>query len=335
MKIPHSTRALLAFTLSTTTCIAAIVFNATKAAASEKPEFHWIDNTKNSTADLKYGDVPVLRYMYAFDRSTKESTHDTFKVFHHVFGPGSDKIITKGPGGLYTHHRGLFVGWNKTSFENQTLDFWHCRKGEHLRHARFIEMKGDTEHGTMTSEIHWVDRQGRPVIVETRTVAARKHGETGGWQIDWNTVLVSKRGEIKLDGDRQHAGFQFRAAQAVAEAKNARYIRPNGFPEQPEAFQVSDGKEPNKHVDLGWLAMTFEIDGTRFNVEYFEDPAVPHPSRYSERPYGRFGAFFKTKFDTDSPLKMRYRLIISRGKTQQRQAIRKRYDTFLLELKAQ
>lgn len=314
--------------------IAGAGFTTTTAVGGDKAKFHWTNNKDYATADLKFGDAPVLRYMYAFDRSTKESTHDTFKVYHHVFGPGTDKIITKGPGGLYTHHRGLFVGWNKTSFEDQTLDFWHCKNGEHLRHAKFLEMKGDAKHGTMTSEIHWVDREGKPVVVETRTVSARQHAETGGWQIDWSTQLVSQRGEIKLDGDRQHAGFQFRAAQAVAEAKNARYVRPTGFPEQPDAYQVSDGKDPNKHVDLGWLAMTFEIDETRFNVEYFEDPSVPHPSRYSERPYGRFGAFFKTKFDAENPLEMRYRLIITAGKTSKRSAIQKRYATFLSELKS-
>ena len=144
-----------------------------------------------------------------------------------------------------------------------------------------------------------------------------------------------KRGEIVLDGDRQHAGFQYRAAQDVAESNNATYVRPAGFPQQPAPFQVSDKTDPNGHTNLGWFAMSYEIDGKRYNVEYLEDPSVPEPSRYSERPYGRFGAFFDTKFDESKPLEMKYRVIVSEGKTPTQAEVQKHYDEFVSTLKKQ
>ncbi|HUG91568.1 MAG TPA: DUF6807 family protein [Planctomycetaceae bacterium] len=298
--------------------------------------FHWKDDEQRGVADLFYGDQPVLRYMYAYDDSTAERREETYKPYHHVFGPGSGQIITKGPGGLYPHHRGLYVAWNKTQADGKSFDFWHCTNGVHQRHVEFVEMTGDAKSGAMTARIHWNDAADQPVVAETRTVAvSRPEGlDRPAWQIDWRTKLESRRGEITLDGDRQHAGFQFRAAQVVAEEKSARYIRPAGFPEQPQAFEVNDRTDADGHVNLGWLAMTCPLAGRQYTIEYFEDPALPRPSRYSERPYGRFGAFFKTTLAPEEPLEMRYRLVVSTGEPPSRRAIQRRYERFAAEVGA-
>lgn len=298
-----------------------------------EPTFDWTDDADAGTCDLVFGDLPVLRYVYSVDESSEEAAFDTAKVFHHVFGPGSETIVTKGPGGQYSHHRGLYVGWNKTSFDGKTQDFWHCRKGEVQRHVEFVEREADSNGATMTAQIHWIDNEGAPVIEEQRTVSVSRFETDAapgfGWQIDWSTEIHSLRGEITLDGDRQHAGFQFRAAQYVAETNNARYIRPEGFPQQPEAYQVDDRTAPDEHVDLGWLAMTFEVGDERFTAEYFEARGMPTPSRYSERPYGRFGAFFKTTLTEDEPLTMTYRVNVTAGDPPLPEAIQARYEAFV------
>lgn len=308
-----------------------LISSASFAADPSAATFSWHDDPQAGTADLKYGDQPVVRYMYAYDTSTEQRAHETFKVFHHVFGPGSDDIITKGPHGKYTHHRGIFFGFNKTQFEGQELDFWHCRQGEHQRHVRFEKLSADDEQARMIAEIHWIDRAGKPVIVESRDMNFRPlTGDLAGrgFQIDFDSTLVSKRGDITLTGDRQHAGFQIRAAQEIAETDGARYVRPAGFPEQPEAYQANDKTEPNKHIDLGWFAMTYELGGRRYTFEYFEDPDMPKPSRYSERPYGRFGAFFTAQVTEAQPLHVRYRVNVITGETPTRDEIQARYDQF-------
>ena len=325
----------IALKLLTLVCVAAAscVLNSLTAEAADKTGFHWVNDDKAGTADLFVGEQPVLRYMFAYDSSTPENLALTYKVYHHVYGPGTKSIITKGPGGQYTHHRGLYVGWNKTSFEGTTLDFWHCTKGAHLKHVKLLDQSGSAEQGGMTSEIHWNDATGKPVIIETRTVAVRKDATTGGWQIDWSSKLASQRGEIGLDGDRQHAGFQFRADSPVADQKNARYIRPAKSPQKPEAIEVGDAGMPPSHIDLNWFAMTFELDSKRFTAEYFDNPNLPKPSLFSERPYGRFGTFFKTKITAEKPLELKYRVVVSAGDAPAVDAIQKRYEQFLSELK--
>jgi hypothetical protein len=299
------------------------------ALSTQAAEFHWKNDSPAGADTLMYGDKPVIRYMRAYDPSTKERREETYKVFHHVFAPQSGGLITKGAGGKFPHHRGLYVGWNKTQFEDQNLDFWHCRKGEHFEHREVLKQSADHKSGSMTAAIKWIDRESKEVIVEQRTVTVTRIKASNGpaWQIDWSTILESRRGDIKLRGDRQHAGFQFRAAQSVADANGARYIRPAKQPQQPEAFQVNDRTDPDKHVDLGWLAMTCEIDDNRHTIEYFERGA-PNPSRYSERPYGRFGAFFEADLTESNPIKMTYRVIVSEGPAPTGSEIQKRYNAF-------
>jgi len=312
---------------------------AAAGAADFAGGFEWVDRAGEGTADLMYDGKPVLRYMYAFDRSTPQRTTETFKVFHHLFGPGTEDLITNGAGaGLYPHHRALFVGWRRTRFEGGEIDSWHCIKGAHQRHVRFVEKGGDAHSGFMTAEIAWNDGKDQPVIDEVRTVRVTNVGKPGGlpaWQIDWSTRLESRRGKIVLEGDRQHAGFQFRAAQSVAESKSATFIRPKGFPQQPQAFEVDDKKDPDKFTNLGWEAMSYSINGKPYTVTYFEDPSLPKPSRYSERPYGRFGAYFKTTLTPETPLTMHYRLIVTAGAPPDRDAIQAEYDRFAAEVSRQ
>ena len=313
-----------------------LLLNIASGAIAEESKFAWVDRAEG-VSDLVLGDAPVLRYMHAFDNSSKESTHETYKVFHHVFGPESGKIITKGAGGKYTHHRGLYVGWNKTQTTDGEFDFWHCRNGAHLKHVRTVERTGGPGRGRMVSEIHWNDPDGQPVIVETRTVEVRALNVANGraWQIDWSTQLQSKRGAIQLRGDRQHAGFQFRAAQPVADAESARFIRPAGFPEQPEAFQVGDKGDPPAHINLKWFAMHYPLEDSEYTIEYFEAPGQPAPSLFSERPYGRFGAFYKAELDGDQPLVMTYRVVVSEGDAPSREKIDARHQSFAASLKAE
>lgn len=310
-----------------------------QAAQAADVGFAWRVDEKAGTADLVWGDQPVVRYMFAYDPTSLESSLETYKVFHHVFGPGTKTLITKGAGGFYPHHRGLYIGWNKTSYDGGSADFWHCGVNlkavgpyDRQRHKKIVSQIADAKHGAMTTEIHWIDRSDRLIVVETRTIDVSKFATDAapgyGWQIDWSTKLESRHGVITLDGDRQHAGFQYRASNDVSDKNPAHYVRPSGFPDKPEAFEVDDRKDPDSHINLGWLAMTYKLDGQQFNVEYFEDPALPKPSLYSERPYGRFGAFFQTKLEPNKPLKMKYRVNVTAGATPSRDIIQQRFDTF-------
>jgi hypothetical protein len=70
-------------------------------------------DTAGEYLDVYLDGRAVARYMYANDSSTPQQANETFKPFLHVFDAEGKGTITKGPGGSFTHHRGIFFGWRK------------------------------------------------------------------------------------------------------------------------------------------------------------------------------------------------------------------------------
>ena len=150
-----------------------------RAPASDAPQFAWNVDEQRGTADLSVAGQPVVRYMFAHDFSTLARRDETYKVFHHVFAPGTKTLATKGAGGDYPHHRGIFLGFRLTKYGGTYTDFWHCKPetqkdGGCQKHVRFVETAGDAQRATMTSEIHWINAGGKPVVAESRTLDVRK-----------------------------------------------------------------------------------------------------------------------------------------------------------------
>ena len=83
-------------------------------------EFTLRDEPGDHVDVLRDGD-PVARYMYAYD-PTAEGAHETAKPYLHVVDPSTGKPITKGPGGKYTHHRGIFIGWKQFGVDGETYE---------------------------------------------------------------------------------------------------------------------------------------------------------------------------------------------------------------------
>ena len=74
----------------------------------------------------------VSRYMIAHDTSTEERRHETYKPYLHVYDASGAEPVTKGAGGQFTHHRGIFFGYSRLGFEGRRLDRWHMKGGEQV-----------------------------------------------------------------------------------------------------------------------------------------------------------------------------------------------------------
>lgn len=272
----------------------------------------WHDTPGKST-ELRFGDRPVLRYMYEeVDNSSKERRGETYKVYHHVFDPEGDRLLTKGPGGLFPHHRGLFYGFNKISYGDQKADIWHCNNGEWQAHIKVISQDAGPLVGRHRVAIDWHGRDGKVFAKEERELTAYTETGRSGTMIDFTSRLTSTVGPLKLDGDPQHAGFQFRASQEVPEktAKQTYYLRPDG---KGEPGKFRNWPQNKDHVNLPWNALSFVIGDQRYTVLYLDHPKNPKPARYSERDYGRFGSYFVAELDEGKPLVVNYRVWVQRG----------------------
>ncbi len=286
-------------------------------------KYMWERITEHSTR-LFVGGLPVIQYEHpVFDADNIEETK---KPFHHVFEPTANRFITKGPGGLYSHHRGIFFGYNHVYVgdSEERIDIWHARDGERSEHVEIIREFAGPVMGGHKVKIHWKDHDGKPFIEEIRDIRVfrQPYGET---LIDFHSELRTLDQPVRLDGDRQHAGVQFRASQYVADNRHfTRFIRP------PEWSHLDGGEEIEgpEMYDLPWNAMHFIIDERPFTVSYLSHPSNPQNAEMSERLYGRFGEFFPYRVTDGDPLTVKYRFWVTEGKVPSVESIDLRYHAF-------
>jgi hypothetical protein len=285
--------------------------------------FAWHDKP-GEYSELTYGDRPVLRYIdVPFDDSGKEKREETFKVYHHLYDPAGKAIITKGPGGLYTHHRGIFYGF-KATYEapdgtKVTADTWHCPppSGDpkkpsleaHLEHEKILSSEAGPVLGRHRVQIGWFGRGKYRFAVEEREITI--YNVPGGELVEFASKLTPVKGTVHVDGDPQHAGFHFRAVNEVDKNKEQTYfLRPFG---KGEMGKETNYPQDKKMVDLPWNVMSFVVGGKRYTAAYLDRPENPKEARYSERTYGRFGSYFVADCDAKKPLLVDYRLWLQEG----------------------
>ena len=303
-------------------CLAIAAFFLLPLASLTAGEgFKWTD-TPGKHVDLTYDGRTIVRYMYeALDESTPERREETYKPFHHVFDAAGEKPITKGPGGKYTHHRGIYYGFSKCSYtdaegkEHTGIDTWHCRK-PHQSHQNFRKHEADAVSAFQCVEIHWHDNEGKVFVKEVRELTFSR-ADDGALVVDFESTTKPTVPKVKFDGDPQHAGFQFRASHEVFEktAKQTYYIRPKTGKAEPGATINWSAKTDSEATrDLPWKGLSFVVNGDeRYTPVYLDHPDNPKPARYSERDSGRFGSYFVAELTPEKPLTVNYRLNIKKG----------------------
>lgn len=287
--------------------------------------FSWKQGKAHDDLMLE-GDV-VLRYEHpTLDESDKESRVQTYKPYHHLFdGP---KRLTKGPGGLYTHHRGIFYGFNKVTYDgDKHCDVWHCTGKAFQEPVKTVSHEAGAVLGRHVVEIKWHGQDGEPFAVEHRELTV--YNVPGGRMVGFASKVEPAQGveTIHLDGDPQHAGFHFRADQEVAgkNAKQTTYVRPDGVG-KPGETRNWDPKTQKGPVNLSWNAMSFVLGDQRYTVAYLDRPGNPKEARFSERDYGRFGSYFVYDVTKEKPLEVSYRLWEQKGQMTPEQVAEKDSD---------
>jgi hypothetical protein len=264
--------------------------------------FHYVD--RDGYRDLFFGTQGVYRYVNKYDPADQANT---YKPFHHIYGFHDDGFITKGPGGMETHHRGLFFGY-MTPLGN----FWSCRDA-HQEHAgyRFESESAGPVAARTVSVVDWVDHAGNHVIRDTRDITAYRAAKDL-LVLDYDVTAENLTpSDIPIQGNAHHGGFHFRAAQEVADQKpasakafdgGATYVLP------PGAAAGKDGEWAN----CPWVACDFTVKGNPYTVLHMSHPSNPGMTVYSTRAYGRFGALTANEtLHPGRPLRLRYRIVIA------------------------
>jgi hypothetical protein len=290
--------------------------------------FTWKD-TEGKYLDMLYDGQRVSRYMYDHDESSEQRIFETYKVLHHVFDETGQTLLTNGPDGVtpytkgikYPHHRGIYIGWNKLKFEGQSYDTWHMTKGVRQIHQAFLEKKAGIDSASSKSSIHWITGEGKVMVAEERTVTVHRPNKSRITLVEFETKLKAANGEVILNGDPEHAGFQYRPHNDVASAPSearAKYL-----------FH-KEGIDPKKDKNLPWVAMTHGLNGKQYSVLYMSHPTNPTDEAvYSAyRDYGRFGEFFTHTIPAGETLTLKYQIWIAQGPLPKRDALNNLYKAF-------
>ncbi len=304
--------------------------------------FSWKDKP-GDYLDLLFNERKVMRYMYAYDDSSPERLDDTNKPYHHVFDAEGENLLTKGPpGGLYPHHRGIFIGWNKLEFGGEEYNLWSMN-GVAQRHQRFLKETAGPVLAISESLISWNDPNGEPIIVEQRKITVFRQPDPTILLLDFHTRLEAVRGDVYLNGDPEHGGFQYRAHNDVSTgSERAQKVAATADKQVPQNVVEGtqddratylfheDGIDPGKDQDLPWAAMSYGLNGRRYSVQHMNPPENPRPTLYSAyRDYGRFGAFFKKKIGSGETLALRYRILVGEGDMPAREELAEKHSAFL------
>lgn len=241
----------------------------------------------------------------------KDRAEETYKVFTHIYDFEGTAPITKGAGGKYSHHRGLFIGWNNTLVGEKDFDTWHMRCGPlycFQNHVEWLALEAGEDRAMQKEKIHWCQPTGEPFIEEVRTITAMP-GEGGRRVIDFESMLTSTAGTIKLRGDLQHAGMQVRMANEVSEHEGStQYILPEG------AKELDDNEVPG----AWWMCCSPVVRDKRYWIVHMtHKDLVTGPPVYSIRRYARFGAFFEPDLEEGKPLTVRFRVVVSENELDQ------------------
>ena len=284
------------------------------AQAQESKVFTFKDTPGQYLDVLRDGKL-AGRYMYAYDRSTPEKGVETYKPYLHVYDADGKEPITKGAGGTFTHHRGIFIGWMKITCNGKTYDRWHMKGGEQI-HRAFMAQKADADQASFTSQVDWTDENGKPLITEERTMTFRRAPAPVFQLIDFSSKIKAVAGDIELNGDPEHAGVQFRAANNIDGSKTV-FVLPGQNIDQKEAR------------DLPWIAEKISVSDKLYSVIEMNHPDNPKETKISaHRSYGRFGYFAKTTIKKDECFTFKYRFMIAEGEMPTAEMIQNNCNTY-------
>jgi hypothetical protein len=287
------------------------------AWTEKKGEYEELKLTRSGTY------TNYLRYMNRpYDTTAKDAREKSYKVFHHLYDPAGKQFVTngghtdtKGAGKmLYPHHRGIMFGFNKCSYGEglkKKADTWHCTGDAHVAHEKTLLQEAGPVLGRHRVQLGWHGEKNERFIEEERELTV--YQVKGGTLVEFASRLKAVNGKVKLDGDPQHAGFQFRAHNDVAArtSNQTYYLHPDGT--KGDMGKERNWPQDKTMVDLPWYAVSFVLDNQRYSVVYLNHPQNPKETRFSERAYARFGGYFEHELTPERPLVVTYRLWLQNG----------------------
>lgn len=296
----------------------------TKDSDCAGPTFNW-ENTPGKHLDLFLDKKRVFRYSYELDDHFEKGEILTArnKAFYHIYDLQGEDVITNGPEkGLWSHHRGIMIGWRDVGFQGQKLSFWGMEDLTVQKHINFQKTIAGPVVAKVEALIHWNDSTGTTVIEEKRQATIYRQFPPVILLLDFASTLKAMNGSVTLDGNAEHGGVQYRAHNDVVEKVPGT--------KKPTYYFHQDGIDPHEDYNLPWVGMAYGLRNKMYSVLDMDHPDNPNPTIWSAyRDYARFGPFFREELDANETLNIHYRFWISEDSMPDRDILSSKYAVYL------
>ncbi len=256
--------------------------------------------------------------------TTFYSGAEAWKPYLSPLRSASGKIVTRhfpmeqvaGESHDHPHHRGLWFSYddvNGVKFWENDPGYKTPNRGKIL--VRKSELKARGSSKVIQASMDWVDANGQPILVETRSMTFS--GKPDARIIDFDILLTAP--EKVVFGDTKEGAFAIRLADELTEKKSGKMVNADGA----EGMKNVWGKRSN------WVDYSGTVDGEKLGIAIFNHPSNPrHPTYWHARDYGLFALnpFGQHAFDPSQPeshwevpaggsLHFRWRVLIHNGDT--------------------
>ena len=201
----------------------------------------------------------------------------------------------------YPHHRGLFFGFNRVQLGRRKEKGRRLALPEGRPHlAREVPERRGRHRCWGAIACSWTGMAPQKQVFahEQREVTVYNVG--GGTLVEWSTLVKTQVGPVKLDGDPQHAGFHFRAANEVASTREGDVL-----PASRRQGRTGGNSQLAAHKAARQSAVErdeLQDRGRTLHRRVSRSSIEPARGRHSERAYGRFGCYFEYELTAEKPL---------------------------------
>lgn len=232
--------------------------------------------------------------------------------------------ITKDEPEDHLHHHGVWLGYDRVNKHN----FWTegRRRGNNLRHERFVEVFDEAEYPGFVARTKW-DARGTAVMYDERTFRFRLL-ENGDYLIDVIVTLSTNSDTVTI-GRTKEAGLPaVRVADEIRVTAGGRIVNSEGGVNEAGTMQKR----------ARWLDYCGKRDdGSWVGIACFAHPDnLDYPPYWFVRDWGWFAANYTIwgepiTVTPDKPFTVRSRLLIHRGDTDDAR-IEQRFKDYLAEI---
>lgn len=254
--------------------------------------------------------VPMAYEQASFQRDGVEITRYHFGAGLHrpflfpVIGPVGRSLTRMGhphDPETHSHHNSVWM----SHVDVGGVDFWSDRGSGTVRHKRIVKYEDEGEKSYLVAENEWVDKDGKVLLYETRTVSVVLLDDKE-WLLLIDSTFTAKDKPVTL-GKTPFGFIGVRMAKTIGVNDGGGRIRNSeGGVNEKDIFW-----KQARWVDYSGPIETGRIEG----VTLFDHPGNPnHPSSFHVRDDGWMGASLNLEgprdITSDKPLHLRYGLYV-------------------------